>query len=53
MRDLNDDAVPPPERVLAEARRLLAEREGREHDHSGPEPCPVCGGLPPADEENE
>lgn len=46
MRELNDDAVPPPESVLAKARRLLAEREGLEHDHRGPDPCPVCGGEP-------
>lgn len=50
MRELtNDDAVPPPADVLAEARRVLAEREGVDHDHRGPGPCPVCGAVPSDD----
>lgn len=49
----NDDAVPPPERVLAEARKKLADRGEVEHDHRGPVPCEVCGGLPPSSEESE
>lgn len=28
-------------------RDQLAARGTRGHDHRGPEPCPVCGGMPP------
>lgn len=40
-------AAPPPE-LLAAARELLAAREVMpDHDHRGPAPCLVCGGVAP------
>ena len=32
--------------ILAAARATAAKARSREHDHRGPDPCPVCGGGP-------
>jgi hypothetical protein len=42
-------SVPSPERfaeVMAGLRNQLRERGSRKHWHGGPDPCPICGGLP-------
>lgn len=45
-------ALPEPEvdpesvaAILASTRNLLTAQAGREHNHKGPDPCSVCGGL--------
>jgi hypothetical protein len=43
----NHQTVPPPPRLLAACRELLEEMKGKRHDHHGPAPCPVCGGINP------
>lgn len=40
-------SAPPPKPLLDAARRLLEEQKTKQHDHNGPEPCPVCGGVAP------
>lgn len=39
------DGLGPPAEELAKMREILA--VPRQHDHHGPEPCRVCGGLAP------
>lgn len=34
-------------RVVARIRAQLAAGRAREHNHHGPQPCPVCGGVRP------
>jgi hypothetical protein len=41
-------ASEPPVRLVAAARRLLADAKAAQHDHHGPHPCPICGGVRPA-----
>lgn len=37
----------PPDEIIKGAHKLIAERKRLgPHNHHGPEPCPVCGGLP-------
>lgn len=48
---LPDPGVRVPDRarfdqIIANLRSQLADRGSRDHDHRGPKPCPVCGGLP-------
>lgn len=43
-------ALPPvryqvPQELLGTLRRLVNEMGGRTHNHKGPNPCKVCGGL--------
>lgn len=33
--------------ALARARAVLAEAPEVDHVHTGPDPCPRCGGMPP------
>lgn len=40
-------AAPPPKQLLDAARHLIKEQGTKRHDHSGPAPCPVCGGIAP------
>jgi hypothetical protein len=38
-------AAPPNPELMKATRRLIAERQGQHHNHHGPGPCPVCGGV--------
>lgn len=42
-------SAPPPPELLAEIRMFVESAPVRlaKHNHKGPKPCPVCGGLPP------
>lgn len=43
--DASAVAVAPPAELTEAARRLIAEQRATRHDHHGPDPCPVCGGV--------
>lgn len=42
--------VPPPTEVRQLAQRLRLKSMAGGHWHGGPDPCPMCGGLPPVGE---
>lgn len=39
------DAKANLQQLIAVTRSMLAKQAGNKHQHSGPNPCPVCGGM--------
>lgn len=46
--DTTAEPVGPPKALVDATRQLIAQRGLKRHDHHGPDPCPVCGALPPS-----
>jgi len=49
--DVVDEIVPPPggpvPGLWPSTKAYIASKNAMQHDHRGPDPCPVCGGVKP------